>query len=110
MTILGGQGMSARPGGKLWQRFQVAPRRHYLMYAKINAVRGDVVWTLTDPHNEMESKGVVEPAGIKEVVSDVVVSNEGELDVSFEVPDGGAFRVMDVIVIEAPTLPGSQSQ
>ena len=78
--------------------------------AKINAVRGDVVWSLTDPYRDMESKGVVEPAGIKEVVSDVVVSNEGELDVSFEVPDGGAFRVMDVIVIEAPTLPGTHPQ
>ena len=110
MTLLGGQGMSARPGGKLWQRFQVSPRKHYLMYAKINAVRGDVVWSLTDPYRDMESKGVVEPAGIKEVVSDVVVSNEGELDVSFEVPDGGAFRVMDVIVIEAPTLPGTHPQ
>lgn len=106
MTIRGGQGMSARPGGKLWQRFQVSPGKHYLMYAKLNAVRGDVIWSLGDPDRNIESKGVVEPGGISEVVSDVVVSQDGELDISFEVPDGGAFRVMDVIVTQAPTLAG----
>jgi hypothetical protein len=107
MTILGGQGMSARSGGKLWQRFQVAPKRHYLMYAKLNAVRGDVVWSLADPDRNIVSRGVVEPGGITEVISDVVVSEGDELDVSFEVPDGGAFRVMDVIVTQAPTMVGS---
>ena len=107
MTLRGGQGMSARPGGKLWQRFQVSPGKHYLMYAKLNAVRGDVIWSLADPDRNIESKGVVEPSGISEIVSDVVVSQDGELDVSFEVPDGGAFRVLDVIVTEAPTLDGS---
>ena len=107
MTLRGGQGMSARPGGKLWQRFQVSPGKHYLMYAKLNAVRGDVIWSLADPDRNIESKGVVEPSGISEIVSDVVVSPDGELDVSFEVPDGGAFRVLDVIVTEAPTLDGS---
>lgn len=105
-TILGGQAMSALPGGKLWQRFQVSPGKHYLMYARLSAVRGDVIWSLTDPQREMESKGVVEAGGISEVVSDVVVSREGELEVSFEVPDGGAFRVIDVIVTEAPSLTG----
>jgi len=107
MTILGGQGMSARPGGKLWQQFQVSPSKHYLMYAKLNAVRGDVIWSLADPDRNIESKGIVEPGGISEIVSDVVVSQDGELDVSFEVPDGGAFRVLDVIVTEAPTLAAS---
>jgi len=107
MTLRGGQGMSARPGGKLWQRFQASPGKHYLMYAKLNAVRGDVIWSLADPDRNIESKGVVEPSGISEIVSDVVVSQDGELDVSFEVPDGGAFRVLDVIVTEAPTLDGS---
>ena len=109
MTILGGQGMSARPGGKLWQRFQVSPEKHYIMYAKLNAVRGDVIWSLADPERNIESKGVVEPGGISEVVSDVVVSQGGELDISFEVPDGGAFRVMDVIVKEAPILAGRET-
>jgi len=104
MTILGGQGMAALAGGKLWQRFQVLPGKHYLMYAKLNAVRGDVIWSLADPNRNTESKGVVEPGGITEVVSDVVVSEGNELTVSFEVPDGGAFRVMDVIVTQAPTL------
>jgi hypothetical protein len=96
--------MSALSGGKLWQRFQVAPGKYYLMYAKLNAVRGDVIWSLANPDRNKESKGVLEPGGISEVVSDVVVSQGNELSVSFEVPDGGAFRVMDVIVTQAPTL------
>jgi hypothetical protein len=104
MTILGGQGMSALPGGKLWQRFQVSPGTHYLMYAKLNAVRGDVIWSLASPNGSQESKGVVESGGINEIVSDIVVSEGSQLNVSFEVPDGGAFRVMDVIVTQAPTL------
>jgi hypothetical protein len=104
ITMLGGQGMSARSGGRLWQRFQVSPGKHYLMYAKLNAVRGDVIWSLADPDRNTESKGVVEPSGISEVVSDVVASQGNELNVSFEVPDGGAFRVMDVIVTQVPTL------
>ena len=104
MTVLGGQGMSARSGGKLWQRFQVSPGKHYIMYAKLNAVRGDVIWSLANLDKNTESKGTVEPGGINEVVSDVVVSDGNELNVSFEVPDGGAFRVMDVIVTQAPTL------
>jgi hypothetical protein len=109
-TILGGQGMSARAGGKLWQRFQVSPKMHYLMYAKLNAVRGDVIWSLADPDRRIVSRGVVETGGISEVVSDVVASEGDELDVSFEVPDGGAFRVMDVIVTQAPTMVGSATR
>lgn len=105
MTILGGQGMAARPDGKLWQRFQVTPGKHYLMYAKLNAVRGDVIWSLADPGRKTGgSTGEVEPGGFSEIVSDVVRSEDGQLDVSFEVPDGGAFRIMDVIVIQAPTM------
>ena len=42
------------------------------------------------------------PERISEVVSDIVESQSGYLDVSFEVPSGGSFRVMDVIVTEAP--------
>jgi len=108
MTLRGGQGMAASSGGKLWQRFQVSPGKHYIMYVKLNAVRGDVIWSLTDPDAKMESRGGVEPGGISEVVSDVVVSRDGELDVSFEVPDGGAFRAMDVIVTQAPALAASE--
>jgi len=44
----------------------------------------------------------IEPERISEVVSDVVESQSGYLDVGFEVPSGGAFRVIDVIVTEAP--------
>jgi hypothetical protein len=43
-----------------------------------------------------------EPERISEVVSDIVESQSGYLEVGFEVPSGGAFRVIDVIVTEAP--------
>jgi hypothetical protein len=46
--------------------------------------------------------GTIEPERISEVVSDVVESQSGYIDVRFDVPSGGAFRVMDVIVTEAP--------
>ena len=36
------------------------------------------------------------------MVSDVVESQSGYLDIGFDVPYGGAFRVIDVIVAEAP--------
>jgi hypothetical protein len=36
------------------------------------------------------------------IVSDIVESQSGYLDVGFDVPSGGAFRVPDVIVTEAP--------
>ena len=36
------------------------------------------------------------------VTSTVVESQSGYLEVGFEVPSGGAFRVIDVIVTEAP--------
>ncbi len=39
--------------------------------------------------------GTIEPERISEVVSDVVESESGYLDVGFEVPSGGAFRVVD---------------
>ena len=50
------------------------------------------------------SMGTIEPERISEIVSDVVESDTGYLDVRFDVPSGGAFRVMDVIVAEAPAL------
>ena len=46
--------------------------------------------------------GTIEPERISEVVSDVVESESGYLDVGFEVPSGGAFRVVDDIITEAP--------
>jgi hypothetical protein len=48
----------------------------------------------------MESRGTLEPGRICEIVSDVVVSQSGYLDVSFAAPEGGSFRVMDVNVTE----------
>jgi hypothetical protein len=35
-------------------------------------------------------------------MSDVVESESGYLDIGFEVPAGGSFRVIDVVVAEAP--------
>ena len=46
--------------------------------------------------------GTIEPERISEVVSDIVESQSGYVDVCFELPSGGAFRVIDVIVTEAP--------
>jgi len=46
--------------------------------------------------------GTIEPERISEIVSDVVDSQSGYLDVRFDVPYGAAFRVLDVIVTEAP--------
>jgi hypothetical protein len=51
----------------------------------------------------MDSKGMIKPSQLTEIISDVVESQSGYLDVSFELPEGGGFRVMDVIVTEMPT-------
>ena len=102
MTISGGQAMSALPGGKLWQRIQVRPRGRYLLYARVSVMRGFVNWSLSEPERGPRSQGTIEPERISEVVSDIVESQSGYLDVGFDVPSGGAFRVLDVIVTEAP--------
>jgi hypothetical protein len=102
MTVSGGQAMSALAGGRLWQRIQVRPRGRYLLYARVSVVRGFVNWSLTDADRGSKSVGTIEPERISEVVSDVVESQSGYLDVGFDVPSGGAFRVIDVIVTEAP--------
>ena len=39
---------------------------------------------------------------ISEILSDIVESQSGYIDIGFDVPSGGAFRVLDVIVTEAP--------
>ena len=102
MTVLGGQAMSALPGGRLWQRIQVKPRGRYLMYARVSVVRGFVNWTIADSQRGPKSVGTIEPERISEVVSDIVESPSGYLEIGFDVPSGGAFRVIDVIVTEAP--------
>jgi len=102
MTVSGGQAMSALAGGRLWQRIQVRPRGRYLLYARVSVVRGFVNWSLADAERGPKSVGTIEPERISEVVSDVVESQSGYLDVGFDVPSGGAFRVIDVIVVEAP--------
>ena len=44
----------------------------------------------------------IKSSQISEVVSDVVESQSGYLDVSFQVVEGGGFRVLDVIVVQVP--------
>ena len=108
MTTTGGQALAALAGGKLWQRVQVQRNGRYLLYARVSVVRGIVNWSLADPDRGPKSMGMIEPERISEVVSDIVESQSGYIDVSFEVPSGGAFRVIDVIVTEAPRfLPAS---
>jgi hypothetical protein len=102
MTISGGQAMSALAGGRLYQRFQVRPHGRYLMYARVSVSRGVVNWSVADAERGQSSMGTIEPERISEVVSDIVESQSGYLEVGFEVPSGGAFRVIDVIVTEAP--------
>jgi hypothetical protein len=102
MTVSGGQAMAALAGGRLWQRIQVRPRGKYLLYARVSVVRGFVNWSIADLERGPRSMGTIEPERISEVVSDIVESQSGYLDVGFDVPSGGAFRVIDVIVTEAP--------
>ena len=100
VSSLGGQGMAAQAGGKLSQRIIVEPGKHYLMYAKLSVGRGMLTWTFSDPVKGMESRGVIRPTQMTEIVSDVIDSHSGYLDVSFELPEAGGFRVMNVIVTE----------
>lgn len=102
MTVSGGQAMAALPGGKLWQRIPVQRHRRYVLYARVSVVRGFVNWSISDPDRGPKSVGIIEPERISEVVSDIVESQSGYLDIGFDVPSGGAFRVLDVIVTEAP--------
>lgn len=102
MTVSGGQAMSALAGGKLWQRIQVRTGGRYLLYARVSVLRGFVNWSLAEPDRGPRSQGTIEPERISEIVSDIVESRTGYLDVGFDVPSGGAFRVLDVIVTEAP--------
>ena len=62
--------------------------------------QGNLTWSVADVSRGMESRGTLEPGRICEIVSDVVVSQSGYLDVSFAAPEGGSFRVMDVNVTE----------
>lgn len=102
MTVSGGQAMAALSGGRLSQRIQVRPHGRYLMYARVSVLRGLVNWSVADAERGAKSMGTIEPERISEVVSDIVESKSGYLDIGFEVPSGGAFRVIDVIVTEAP--------
>ena len=98
--MLGGQGMAAQAGGKLSQRIAVEPGKRYLMYVKLSVGRGMLSWSLADAEKGMESRGLIKPTQMTEIVSDVVECRSGYLDVSFELPEAGGFRVMNVIVTE----------
>lgn len=107
MTLAGGQGLGVGPGGRLYQRFTVEPDRSYVMYAKVSATRGRVEWQLADATGARRSHGAIEPGRIEEVLSDTVVSDgSGQLEVAFTAPEGGGFRVLDVIVTEMPRANG----
>ena len=102
ITVSGGQALSGLAGGKLFQRIQVRPHGRYLMYARVSVTRGLVNWSIADAERGPKSMGTIEPERISEVVSDIVESQSGYLEVSFDLPSGGAFRVIDVIVTGAP--------
>ena len=102
ITVAGGQALVAGAGGRLWQRIPVKPHGKYLLYARINVPRGVVTWSIADSARGAQSTGSSAGGRISEIVSDVVESQSGYLDIAFEVPAGGAFRVLDVIVAEAP--------
>jgi Transglutaminase-like superfamily len=102
MTVSGGQAMAALAGGKLWQRIPVRRHGRYLLYARVTVARGFVNWSIADSERGPKSVGTIEPERISEVVSDIVESQSGYLDIGFDVPAGGSFRVLDVIVTEAP--------
>ena len=102
MTVSGGQAMAALAGGRLWQRIQAKTSARYLLYARVSVSRGLVKWTIGDSTRGSMSMGTIEPERISEIVSDVVETRSGYLDIQFDVPSGGSFRVLDVIVAEAP--------
>jgi hypothetical protein len=61
------------------------------------------MWSVADSSRGMDSRGFIKPSQLTEIISDVVESQSGYLDVTFELPEGGGFRVMDVMVTEMPT-------
>jgi hypothetical protein len=108
LTLVGGQGLGVGPGGRLFQRFWVLPGRSYVMFAKVSVTRGRVEWQLADTAGARRSHGELEPGQIEEVLSDTVVSDaSGQLEVTFTSPEGGGFRVLDVIVCEIPRGDGT---
>ena len=70
------------------------------MYVKLSVSRGLLNWSVADSARGMESRGMVQPTQMTEIVSDIVESRSGYLDVAFELPEAGGFRVMNVIVTE----------
>ena len=106
----GWQGMAAAPGGRLFRRVSVKPGGSYILYAEVNATRGRLRWAASDGPLGTESSGEVEAGRMGEVVSEVVQSRSGELEVSFELPEGGGFRVLNVTVVEAPSFTKAKAQ
>ena len=103
MAALGGQGFAGRAGARLWQRIRVEPNRSYLLYAKVNVPANRAQWVFGDASVPRSfTHGECEPERISEIISDVVTSETGELEIAFELPEGGAMRVLEVIVVELP--------
>lgn len=102
LTTLGGQGMAARSGGRLYQHIAVEAGKRYVMFARLSIRRGALKWTFADTNGGLESTGSKTPTQITEILSDVVESTSGYLDVAFELTESGAFRVMEVVVTELP--------
>ena len=110
VAALGGQGFAGRAGAKLWQRIRVGPGRSYVLYAKVNVPTNRAQWAFGDPHVPRSfTRGECAPERISENISDVVTSESGELEIAFELPEGGAMRVLEVIVTELPRPDGQEA-
>jgi hypothetical protein len=99
-TFVGGQGLVAQAGGKLYQSLPAKPGHSYIMHATLNAIRGQMEWSLGDDSPGTSSHGKVEAGRTSEIVSDVIVCKSDQLTASFALPEGGSFRVLDVTVVD----------
>jgi hypothetical protein len=99
-TLVGGQGLVAQAGGKLYQSLPAKPGHSYIMHATLNAIRGEMEWSLGDDSPGISSHGRVEAGQTSEIVSDVIICGSDQLTASFSLPEGGSFRVLDVTVVD----------
>jgi hypothetical protein len=99
-TFVGGQGVVAQAGGKLFQSLPAKPGHSYIMHATLNAIRGEMEWSLGDNSSGTTSNGKVEAGRTSEIVSDVIACRGDQLTASFALPEGGSFRVLDVTVVD----------
>jgi hypothetical protein len=102
-TLVGGQGLVAQAGGKLYQSLPAKPGHSYIMHATLNAIRGEMEWSLGDDSPGTISHGKVAAGQTLEIVSDVIICGSDQLTASFSLPEGGSFRVLDVTVVDLST-------